>query len=85
MTALVQDALAQQIAKACRPTAMAEALDLGQTMEAAGVDSLAFMEMVIAIENDHGITFDDEMLAIEAFDDIQHFIDYVTGLTSGRC
>ena len=82
MSALVQDVLAQQIAAACRPATSADALDLRQTMEAAGLDSLAFMEMVIGIENDQGITFDDEMLTTEAFEDIQHFIDYVTGLTA---
>jgi acyl carrier protein len=45
--------------------------------EAVGLDSVAVLEFVIAIEKEFGITFEPEMLTIELVRDLNHLAAYV--------
>ena len=43
----------------------------------AGVDSITFITVVVALENEFNFEFDDEMLLITAFPTIKSVIEYV--------
>ncbi len=46
-------------------------------VEDLGVDSLTFMELLISIENRYDIVFDDERLAIDAYQTLEDLTTYV--------
>lgn len=47
-----------------------------------GVDSLMFVEIVVGIENEFGIEFNEEKLNVTEFETIQTLIDYVIDLVA---
>ena len=49
----------------------------------AGVDSITFIKIVVALEGEFDFEFDDEMLLITAFPTIKSMIDYVESKVHG--
>ena len=54
-----------------------EAVTLETSLGKAGVDSITFVTLVVALEGEFNFEFDDEMLLISAFPTIKSIIDYV--------
>lgn len=52
--------------------------------EAVGLDSVAVLEFVIAIEKEFGIAFEPEMLTFQLVRDLKGLAAYVDGRTAGR-
>lgn len=52
--------------------------------ESAGLDSVAVLEFVIAVEQDFGITFEPEMLSIDSVRDLKQLAAYVDERTAWR-
>ncbi len=46
-------------------------------LDEAGVDSITFVMIVVELENEFGIEFDDEQLLMEGFSTIESVVDYV--------
>lgn len=49
-------------------------------LDQIGVNSINFIRMIIEIEQEYNIEFDIDMLAIESFEKVGHFISYVEKL-----
>lgn len=47
------------------------------SLEAVGINSVGFIRLVVAIENQFGFEFDDEMLNMELFQVIGDLISYI--------
>ena len=52
-------------------------MTLETSLGEAGVDSITFVTLVVALEGEFNFEFDDEMLLISAFPTIKSIIDYV--------
>lgn len=48
-------------------------------VEDLGIDSLSFMEIVIAVENRYQVFFEDDYLSIDAFERVESLFAYVQG------
>lgn len=64
-----------------------ESLELGQaelqlkdSVEEHAIDSLKYIQMIVAIEEHFGIEFDDEMLGIQYFQNFGELVDYIAAV-----
>jgi acyl carrier protein len=77
VSAAVNDVL-DSLARLARPPLAADAVDPSASLTAdLGIDSLAFMELLIDLENRLGIVFDDDRLSIEAFGKVGDLLEYI--------
>ncbi|WHX28330.1 phosphopantetheine-binding protein [Brevibacillus agri] len=51
-------------------------------LQDVGINSLGFIRLVVAIENEFGFQFEDDMLNVELFETIQQLIAYIEGKVS---
>ena len=58
-------------------------ITLETELASAGVDSITFIKIVVALEGEFDFEFDDEMLLITAFPTIKSMIDYVESKVHG--
>lgn len=58
-------------------------ITLETELAGAGVDSITFIKIVVALEEEFDFEFDDEMLLIAAFPTIKSLIDYVESKVHG--
>ena len=58
-------------------------ITLETELASAGVDSITFIKIVVALEGEFNFEFDDEMLLITAFPTIKSMIDYVESKVHG--
>jgi acyl carrier protein len=78
MTKDIIRSVIEMLAVACRPKRSPNELLPEHTLIGdLGVDSLAFMEIVITVENQFKIMFDDEYLTIEAFERLGDLTAYI--------
>ena len=52
--------------------------DINIDFTAIGVDSITFINIIVALEQEFDIEFDDEMLLISQYSNVKEFIEYVT-------
>lgn len=52
-------------------------IEYNQKVESIGMDSIAFVKIIVDIEEKFGFEFEDEMLRIDKFPYISSFVDYV--------
>mgnify|MGYP001401524314 CR=1 FL=1 len=52
-------------------------IDMGTKIDDIGLSSISFIKMIVDIEEEFNIEFDDESLEFSKFDIIQDFIDYI--------
>lgn len=55
--------------------------DLEKTLEDIGMDSIIFIKTVVLCETSLNITFEDEMLVISKFENLDQFVNYVISKT----
>ncbi|WP_028560593.1 acyl carrier protein [Paenibacillus pinihumi] len=55
------------------------ALGLEDSLSDIGLNSIKFIELVVAIESESGIEFDDEDLDIKNFENLNKLISYIEG------
>ncbi|MGF9909446.1 acyl carrier protein [Brevibacillus porteri] len=48
-------------------------------LQDVGINSLGFIRLVVAVENEFGFQFEDDMLNVELFQTIQELITYIEG------
>ncbi|RAT94038.1 acyl carrier protein [Brevibacillus sp. Leaf182] len=48
-------------------------------LQDVGINSLGFIRLVVAVENEFGFQFEDDMLNVELFQTIQELIMYIEG------
>ena len=53
-------------------------IQLDKTFEDYEIDSILFIRLVIQLEADFDLIFEDDMLTIEAYSNLGEFIEYVT-------
>lgn len=53
------------------------AVDTDSNFTVMGVDSITFIKIIVALEQEFGFEFDDEMLLFSAFPTIETMINYV--------
>ena len=58
-------------------------ITLETSLSEAGVDSITFIKIVVALEGEFDFEFDDEMLLITAFPTIKSMIDYIESKVDG--
>lgn len=54
-----------------------DSINLKNRFSDFGIDSLLYIKIVVLIENEFGLKFDDDALNMETFPDIQRFITYI--------
>lgn len=54
-----------------------DSINLKNRFSDFGIDSLLYIKIVVLIENEFGLKFDDDALNMETFSDIQSFITYI--------
>ena len=54
-----------------------DSINLKNRFSDFGIDSLLYIKIVVLIENEFGLKFDDDALNMETFPDIQSFITYI--------
>ena len=52
-------------------------INLNDEFQSIGIDSIAFIKLVVDIEETYGFEFDDEMLTFEAVPNLNTLINYV--------
>lgn len=58
-------------------------MTLETSLGKAGVDSITFVNLVVALESEFNFEWDDEMLLFTAFPTLRNMIDYVESKVSG--
>jgi len=61
----------------------ADDIRMTNLLSGIGIDSLAFMEMIVCIEDEFKITVADEDLAMERFDTVEALRSYVASRMNG--
>ena len=54
--------------------------DLSMSFANLGINSLSFIELLVALENEFEFEFDDDMLLIEEFPTVKDLVDYVQSI-----
>jgi acyl carrier protein len=57
--------------------------DVNSNFTVMGVDSITFIKIIVALEQEFGFEFDDEMLLFSAFPTIETMINYVINKAQG--
>lgn len=61
-----------------------EKMDGNSALSELGVNSITFVKIIICIENELGIAFEDEFLDINKLDTLAKFVDYVAAKCEAR-
>lgn len=61
-----------------------EEVDVTAEFHELGADSMSFLEIVVRIEKELGVSFQDDFLEFDAFANFQQLVDYVERLTADR-
>lgn len=78
----VERRLSEIIAQASSSQVSADTIDATDLLGDVGIDSLAFMEVVVCIEEEFGITVANEDLVEERFDTVDSLKNYILTKTS---
>lgn len=54
-------------------------LGLHDNLQDFGINSITFMKIVVGIEKEFGMKFDDEILSFENFQTLQSIVEYIEG------
>jgi acyl carrier protein len=69
--------LLDSIGRISVPVTDAIEIKLSDSLAEMNLDSLSFIELIIGIENTFGVQFEDEMVSVAAFADIEALANYV--------
>lgn len=72
----VKSAIVQSLRLSIDPNDIADDESL---FEGVGVDSIAALEIIFALEQEFGIEVDDEELRVDIFDSVNSMVRYVSG------
>jgi acyl carrier protein len=78
----IEQSLVAIIAQASFTRVPADAIKLEDALGDLGIDSLAFMEVVVSVEEQFNFTVDDKDLAVERFETVASLRDYILSKTS---
>lgn len=77
----VKSAIVQSLRLSIDPNDIADDESL---FEGVGVDSIAALEIIFALEQEFGIEVDDEELRVDLFDSVNSMVRYVSGKLASR-
>lgn len=71
---LLEKKILSVIGFACNPKRDGDSISMEESLESLNIDSLSFIELVIKIENEFGIRFDENVISISNFFNVKSLV-----------
>lgn len=80
----INDIVLEELAKICKSITEPDKIKLSDTFQNLNIDSLAFIEMIIGLENRFNIQLDEDFLLQEAYTSVRSLTNYIISLFNKR-